>query len=928
MSTIDTVSDQHPKKIYDDVATIAGLILSTVEHYPDQPIIYADSKGSQVATYRDTYDEAKLILSNLYKFGVGAEDIVVLALDDAADFIPTLWACVLGGIIPCPIIPRVADVETWRGSLDHLMKLFDHPTFITSSRNRELFQIDSPVLTLEDLHVSAPPLPSTTNAVTGTDIAFLMLSSGSTGNPKAIALTHDNILNSLKGKQLARKIEDNDITLNWVAFDHVAALTESHLLPLSTGSAQVHVPSIDIISDPLFFLELIDKYRVTQTFTPNFLLGQIVSIIDRTSSLPDKIQNLSLSCLKHIISGGEAVVCKTGERFLSLLEDLGLNRSVLWPAFGMTETCAGSIYSTQFQSELDKSEFATLGVPIYGLELRIVGEDGEMLDAGQEGELQLHGPMIFGGYFSNDEATNEAFTEDGWFRSGDIGVIEAGSLRLVGRSKDSIIVNGTNYYLHELETAIERLEGVTPSFVTAYPTRSAGADTESLIIFYSPQADYDTPILLRNISISIRNITILHWGFRPLLVLPVSKDVLTKTSLGKIQRSRLRKKYEAGEYSSLIDAYADSEKDYTPPITPVENELEERILNLFSSITGIPTKEIGATSNFFSLGGTSLEILRLLSQLKEQFGARGELSLIALFQGPTPRKIAERISSTSEDNGSYNPVVSLQEKGPGLPVFCIHPGVGEVLVFVNLANFFIEERPFFALRARGFNPGETFFETFDELVSSYVAAIRQYQPHGPYIIAGYSYGGPVALPVAQRLEAEGEKVLAIAVIDAPPVIEHPRGEVDRVESALMLAFFLGFIGKHQLDTLGDFLRQSGDLDPAEYLFSLAPPSRVRELVLDMDSFKHWNSLAYGLSQIGRHYQPEGKVDNVTVFYADPLWGDKSSYLEQQLKKWDRHSRSPVRYIEVPGEHHTILDPEFVGRFQEIFRSELSRLQRK
>jgi acyl-CoA synthetase (AMP-forming)/AMP-acid ligase II/thioesterase domain-containing protein/acyl carrier protein len=907
----------------DSLSNLAEMIFSSVENYPNKPIIYASLMGSRVTTYRDTYDEAKLILCNLYKLGVKTGNIVVLALDNAADFIPMFWACILGGIIPCPIIPRVASVETWKDSLDHLLRLFDHPAFITPSRNRELFDIDSIVLTLEDLRV-----PTTLSPAAGTiimpDIAFLMLTSGSTGHPKAVALTHKNSLNSLKGKQLTQKHDDNDVTLNWVAFDHVASLLETHLFPLSTGSAQVHVPSIDIISDPLFFLEIIDRYRVSMTFTPNFLLGQIVSIIDRANGLPDKIQNLNLSCLRHIISGGEAVVCKTGERFLSLLEGLGMKRSVLWPAFGMTETCAGSIYSIKFESEADKSGFASLGVPVYGLEMRIVGEYGEIIDEGREGELQLRGPMIFKQYYSNENATKDVFCEDGWFKTGDLGVIESGSLRLVGRSKDSIIVNGTNYFLHELEAVIEHLEGVTPSFVAAFPTRLPGADTEDLIIFYSPQADYNTPKLLRNVNIAIRNITILHWGFRPFLVLPVPKDVLTKTSLGKIQRSLLRRKYEAGEFNSLIEEYVHQEKEYIPAIISAANEMEKSIISLFSNITGIAAKEIGATSNFFSLGGTSLEILRLLNLLKEQFGVRGELSLITLLQGPTPRKIADRISAAADDIKGYNPIVPLQEKGAGIPVFCIHPGVGEVLVFVNLANFFMDERPFFALRARGFNYSEMFFGSFDELVSNYVAAIRQYQPHGPYIIAGYSYGGPVSLPVAQRLEAEGEKVALVAVIDAPPVIEHPRGEVDRIESALMLSFFLGFIGKHQLDTLSDYLRQSNDLDPAEYLFSLAPPSRIHELGLDMAGFKHWSSLAYGLSQIGRRYKPEGKVENVVVFYASPLWGDKLSYLENQLKKWDKHSRSPVRYIEVPGEHHTILNPEFVGRFQEIFRSELSK----
>ncbi|KLI01901.1 peptide synthetase [Sporolactobacillus inulinus CASD] len=881
-----------------------------------------------MTTYLDTYNESRLILNNLHQSGIKTGDIVVLALEEHSDFIPLIWACVLGGIIPCPIIPRVADMEVWRGNLNHISKLLNNPTFIISSRNLKLFDVDNKILKVEDLHnpVSAPAKVDSDNVP---DIAFLMLSSGSTGAPKAITLTHENILNSLEGKRLATGIEDTDITMNWIAFDHVAALTECHFLPLFTGSTQIQVPAVDIVSDPLFFLKIISKYRVSHTFTPNFLLGQITSLIDGTNGLPEKIQQMDFSCLKRIISGGEANVCETGDRFLNAFADLGMKRSVIWPAFGMTETCAGSIYSTNFENEIGKSEFATLGKPIPGLKIRILGENGEVMNPGQEGELQLHGAMIFNKYYSNEKATKEAFTEDGWFKTGDLGIIEpdSGSLRLVGRSKDSIIVNGNNYFLYELETVIGSLEGIAPSFIAAFSTRPVGSDTESLVVFYTPLSDYNTPQQLRNINIAIRNITILRWGFRPLLVLPVSKDILIKTSLGKIQRSKLRKKYESGEFDSLIADFASLEKEYTPPIVPAENGYEEKIINLFSKITGISTGEIGATSNFFSLGGTSLEILRLLTSLKGQFDTKRNFSLVDLLRDPTPRGIAHLASSKTANNKEYNPIVPLQKKGVGAPIFMIHPGVGEVLVFVNLANFFMDERPIYALRARGFNPNEKFFESFDELVSTYAAAIKQYQPHGPYYIAGYSYGGPVSLPVAQTLEAMGEKV-HVLVIDAPPVIEHPRGKVDRVESALILSFFLGFIDKSQLDTLGNYLRESEDINPVDYLFSLAPTSRIRELGQDLTTFKHWNDLAYGLSQIGGSYKPKGSVNDITVFYAQPIWGSKADYFETMLKKWDKYSRSPVRYIEVPGEHHTILNPEFVDKFQEIFRSELSKMVSK
>jgi thioesterase domain-containing protein len=436
-----------------------------------------------------------------------------------------------------------------------------------------------------------------------------------------------------------------------------------------------------------------------------------------------------------------------------------------------------------------------------------------------------------------------AFTADGWFRTGDLGLVEAdtGSLQLVGRSKDSIIVNGVNYFLHELESAIGALDGVDPSFVACFPTRPKGSDTEALVVFYSPLDEHATPEQLRNIGIAIRNVTVLRWGFRPTLILPVDQQILTKTSLGKIQRSALRKKYEAGDFASLVTDYEAEASRFEAPLVLPDS-----------------TDELAAVNGLAPEPGT--------------------VALVDLGRDPTPRGIASLLTQGSPIASQYDPVVPLQASGTKTPVFLLHPGVGEVLVFINFANFFANERPVYALRARGFSPGEEFFGSFDELVSTYVDAIRSRQPHGPYLLAGYSYGGPVSLPIARRLEALGEEV-HLLVVDAPPVIEHPRGGVDRPESALMLALFLGFIDRDEVDEYGQFLKEHPEIDPAGHLFSHAPAVRVRDLGQNLLSFTHWNELAYGLAQIGMSHRPVGTVSDVRVFYAQPIWGDKQDYLE-------------------------------------------------
>ncbi|AGH87391.1 AMP-binding protein [Ralstonia nicotianae] len=910
--------------------TTSDLLLQAAYRYPESGLRFVDDHGAgevDCLSYFKLLQEAKCILAELRVLGRRPGDKVVLLLERARDFVPAFWACVLGGVIPCPVAPIRHDPMRWQKTLEHIDALLDSPLFITTHTLKAGLPDTMEVVTLDALrhaHSVSPLVPVHPARVN--DPAVFVLTSGSTGNSKAVVLTHGNLLASMAGKNGYQRLGSDDVTLNWISFDHVAALLEAHLLPLSVGAAQIHVDSAPILSDPLLFLRLISDHRVSMTFAPNFLFGQINAALQAKDAQAQAKHSFNLSRLRHIISGGEAVVVETGHRFIELLAPYGLVASALWPAFGMSETCAGSIYSRNFPDGDQRREFASLGYPVAGLQIRVVDESGAPLPDGETGELQLRGPMVFGHYHKNEEATRQAFTEDGWFRSGDLGQIHGGQLRLVGRSKDSIVVSGANYFSHELEVALEQLDGIERSFVAAFPTRPKGVDTELLVVIFATTIPLNDEARLHQLNVAIRNTTILLWGFRPALILPLPKTDFPKTSLGKIQRATLRKRLENGEFSETIAYIEKMTERQMGGYTPAADAIESAIIDLYADLFGIAGATIGATTSFFDLGGTSLDIIKLQQRLHRQFGAQAGVSLAVILQNPSPRALAARIDPARRAHAEYDPVVPLQTSGSKTPLFCIHPGVGEVLVFVNLANYFVNDRPFYALRARGFNPGETHFQSFDELVRTYVTAIRKRQPHGPYAIVGYSYGGPVALPVAQMLEAQGEQVAFLGSIDAPPVIKHPRGKVDAVESALMLAFFLSLIDRSQIDALPERLRAiQPHKDPCDYLFEIAPKERLKELDLDLPRFKAWAALALSLSDIGQAYTPSGSVDSITVFYADPLWGSKQAYLEHELKRWDQLTRSPNRYIEVAGEHHTMLDPRHVASFQAVLRAELDRV---
>jgi acyl-CoA synthetase (AMP-forming)/AMP-acid ligase II/thioesterase domain-containing protein len=908
---------------YDDAefANLAQVLLKQAGSHPGSGLRYLAGTAQEApvqGSYAALVGEARRILGGLRASGLPPGHNVVLLLDRLQDALPVFWACILGGYVPCPIITPRGDRALKAAHLTYLAGLLDAPWLVTTPGLRSELPPVRGITVLEIAALRDASPDETTHQARTTDPAFLVLTSGSTGNSKAVVLTHGNLIASLAGKLEVMPLTSQDTTLNWISLDHVAALIEAHLFPLAAGATQLHIDSRAILDSPLRLLDIISREKVVMTFTPNFLLGQINTALADASVKPA----LDLSSLRIIVCGGEAVVRRTAETFLSSLAPYGLASNALWPAFGMTETCAGSIYSREFPALDASPEFASVGEPLRGLQLRIVDEEsGRALAAGEPGELEARGPMVFPRYWNNESATRAAFNAEGWFRTGDRGVLRNGRLCLVGRSKDSIIVNGVNYYGHELESALEEIEGVEKSFVAAFALRPRGDDTEQLAILFATGVAEDDEAQLHRLMVSVRNRTILLWGFRPSVILPLSKSELPKTSLGKILRSQLRARLEQGEFAArekwIGGVMSRQSGGYCAP----QGALEVEISRIYARLFTLDAASVSATANFFELGGTSIDVLRLKAQVTHSLGVES-LPTLSLLEHPTIRDLARHLESRERRTaGEYNPIVPLQRAGTKRPLFCVHPGLGEVLVFVNLAKYFTHERPFYALRARGFNEGEAHFNSFAEMVACYVRAIREKQPHGPYLLAGYSFGAAVAFEIAKAFESQGDRVDFLGILNLPPHISYYLGAVDFTLGMLHVAFMLGLVEKERADDLAVILRPMPKSKQLEFIIEAAPGIRLEELDLDLRKFTAWVDLAVGLQTLGGKYEPTGSVRSVAVFHAIPLRGTKEEWVKR-VTQWDHFTRESNRYIDVPGEHHTMLGPQYVGSLQTALRKEL------
>lgn len=914
---------------------LAQVLLHAARAWPDSGIRSCSGGAgseSRLQRYPELLDGALRILTGLRAERPRVGSKIALLLERPEEFFPAFWACLLGGFVPCPLVPVRDDAERWAAQLTHIDRLLEGPLLVTPEALRSQLP-DVPglaVASLEDLYRNEPA--EQIHEADREDLALLMLTSGSTGNPKAVMLTHGNLLTSMAAKTEVLKVSDADTTLNWVAFDHIAALLEGHLLPLYTGAEQLHAKPSTILGEPIEFLLLISQHRVTLTYIPNFLLSQLISGAECLSGQAGSA--LDLSCVRTIISGGEAVVCATAQSFLDRFASFGLEGSALWPGFGMTETCAGGTFSDAFPDVDLGQEFASLGKPVDGLRMRIADDEGHELPEGQVGELQLRGPVVAPGYFHNEAATREAHTADGWFRTGDLGRIDDGRLTLAGRSKDSIIINGVNYYSHDIETVVEQLDSVAQSYVAAFPTRPKGSNTEQLVIAFGSDVSDDDEPSLRRLLTAIRSSVVMRWGFRPWLILPLPRESFPKTSLGKIQRSLLRQRLEAGEFSERADWITELMMRQLGGYTAPQTATERALTGIYADIFGVTAGQISATASFFDLGGTSLDILRLRYRVQHELGVR-DLPIITVLRAPAVQTLAARLAAEGASAPrEYDPLVPLQTSGEKTPLFCVHPGIGEVLVFVDLAKYFVNDRPFYALRARGFNDGEEPFTSFTEMVTCYAQAIRTKQPHGPYAVAGYSYGCAVAFEVARELESQGEHVDFVGVVNGPPQINNsfnllphikrPLNKIEFVDDAISLAVLLALINQKQSLELPSQWRELPQERQLEYLLQIASKERLAELDITLEKFTAWAKVAHALASLGRIYQPSGTVRSTSVFYATPLRGTKEDWLAQELRRWDDFTDEPTRYIDVPGGHETLMGPQHVAAFQAILRQELDR----
>jgi acyl-CoA synthetase (AMP-forming)/AMP-acid ligase II len=499
---------------------------------------YFELYGDTV-TYGRLWEQSGRFAATLRRAGVDPGDKVCLIYPTCAEFFATFFGALWIGAVPVPLYPTLGVEATARILRDSEAVAVATIGWFRGDVDQSAAQAPRirTVLEVPDLDVEAPAPPL--HQAAEEDLAFLQYTSGSTGHPRGVMLSHRNVMHTIRFMAEAAGLGADDRVVSWLPLYHDMGLIGCAFTPPLTATPVWLLPPD--LRNPRQWLELITAVRATFTVSPDFGYRNCVRNVRDVS-------HIDLSSLKGALSGAEPVRISTIQAFE---RQFGL-KNVILPCYGLAEaTLAVAIWPRSTPLRLDPTgRFVSAGRPCPGVEVCIRPADEEAgvaaLGADEEGEICVKSPGVMRGYYNNPEATARVLTPDGWLRTGDLGFVDdEGYLFVTGRLKDIMILGGENVTPADIEEIVDHVPGVRYGAAVAIDSERTGSQRLHVVAEVrdeSPDAGafHD---LVREIAHRVHA----GRGHRPARVLLVRAGTIPKTSSGKIQRARLAEMVRADE---------------------------------------------------------------------------------------------------------------------------------------------------------------------------------------------------------------------------------------------------------------------------------------------------------------------------------------------------------------------------------------------
>ncbi len=535
----------------------------------DAGFTFVAEDGSQQAwSFERLAHRSREVAEALQRRALRPGDRVALVLPEPHEFVPTFLGVSRAAGVPVPMYPPFG-LGQLTGYLDHarhIVRAAGARWLVTTPRIKavlgalleEVPELQG-LLTVADLDGEASRFRDPGQRPG--DVAFLQFTSGSTARPKGVVVTHENIShNAWAIMREGLRTDERDRGVSWLPLYHDMGLIGFVMAPIYHVVPVTFLSPMSFLKRPVRWLQLLSEHRGTITYAPNFAYALAVKRVrDRD------LQGLDLSCVRAAGCGAEPIQAETLRRFAERFGEVGFRESAYVPSYGMAEHTLAISFARGLPTDTVLAErlwgegvaeaaepgaegtveLVGCGRPFPRHEIRVVDpEEGHPLPERRVGELQLRGPSVMSGYFQDPEATAEALSEDGWLSTGDLGYLADGQVFVCGRKKDVLIVHGKNYYPQDLEWAASRVERVRTGNVIAFATYREGLGREAVVVLaetrepeesWSQIASEVRDTIQRSLGLGVDEVTMLPAGTLP------------KTSSGKVQRSRARQLYEAGE---------------------------------------------------------------------------------------------------------------------------------------------------------------------------------------------------------------------------------------------------------------------------------------------------------------------------------------------------------------------------------------------
>ncbi|HEY0097997.1 MAG TPA: amino acid adenylation domain-containing protein, partial [Pyrinomonadaceae bacterium] len=828
--------------------------------------------GEEQLSYRQLNGRANQLAHRLRDEGVRPEVMVGILMERSVEMVVALLGVLKAGGAYLPLDPAYP-VERLHFMLDAarvpVVLTKEHLRINLPANDARIICVDSTGEINSQYSRSNPE-----SEIRADNLAYVIYTSGSTGTPKGVMITHGSVVNLIAALKLT------------VYAKYESPLCVSVNAPLTFDSSVKQIfqllagHTIDIIPEEVrrdgeALLQHIRQHRI--------------QVLDIT---PSQLRMLIEAGLQESVEPLPAIVLVGGEEIDSTLwQTLSADSArAYYNVYGPTEC---TVDATACPVEPGR-EMPSLGRPLSNVEIYVLDSHLQPAAIGVAGELHIGGAGLARGYLNRGELTAEKFIPHPFsekpgarlYRAGDLVRYRVdGSVEFLGRVDEQVKVRGFRIELGEIESVLGRHAQVRECVVIV---REMGGD-RMLVAYLVTEGEE---------PLSVNELRGFAQAQLPAYMVPsafVMLDEMPLTPNGKVDRKSL---------SATDKGRSALQQGFVAP----RDLLELQLAQVWEEVLGV--SPIGVRDDFFENGGHSLLAVRLLARTQQVVGET--FALTALFQAPTIERLANLLRRSKRET-HWSALVPIQPHGTGTPFFCVHPGGGNVLCYMDLARSLGSGQPFYAFQARGLDGLQTPLTRVEDMAADYLQAMRSVQPDGPYLIGGWSLGGTIAYEMARQLSEQGESIALLALFDtSAPSANLEVAPTD--DGTLMLAFAqdLGFSADMAHIDVADFKRLSHD----EQIACLWEQAQLANLLTpDMELAQMRNLLRVFEANVRARnaYRESGYNGELTLFRA----ADGAQHSPQDVSfGWSPWTGREIEVLLTPGSHYTMLKKPHVEKLAE------------